>query len=81
MDTKLTLKLNAEVIYRAKQYAKRRKTSLSRLIESYLDSITRGEEEFNSKTPLVDLLSGVIQLPDEFDYKKDRSDFLNRKHS
>jgi len=81
MDTKLTLKLNSEVIGRAKQYAKRRKTSLSRMIESYLDSLTKGEEEIDSGTPVVDLLSGVINLPDDFDYKKDRSDFLQRKHS
>lgn len=81
MDTKLTLRLNSEVIGRAKQYAKRRKTSLSKMIESYLDTLTRGEEEFKPGTPLVDLLSGVINLPDEFDYKTDRSDSLQDKHS
>jgi hypothetical protein len=81
MDTKLTLKLDSEVIIRAKHYAKSRKTSLSRMIESYLDSLTRGEEEYVPGTPLVDQLSGVIQLPDHFDYKEDRSDFLQDKHA
>jgi hypothetical protein len=81
MDTKLTLKLDAEVISRAKYYAKKRKTSLSRMIESYLDSLTRGEEEYVPGTPLVDQLSGVIKLPDEFDYKEDRLDFLQNKHA
>lgn len=81
MDTKLTLKLDSEVISRAKQYAKKRKTSLSRMIESYLDALTRGEEEEVPGTPLVDQLSGVIQLPVEFDYKEDRSDFLQNKHA
>ena len=80
MDTKLTLKFNSEVISRAKQYAKKRKISLSKLIESYLDSLTREEEKFNPNSPLVDQLSGVINLPETFDYKEDRSDFLRDKH-
>jgi len=81
MDTKLTLKLDSEVINRAKIYAKKRKTSLSRMIESYLDFLTRGEEEHVPGTPLFDQLSGVIQLPDEFDYKEYRSDFIQNKHA
>jgi hypothetical protein len=36
MNSKLTLKLNSEVIARAKSYAKKRNTSLSKMIESYL---------------------------------------------
>ena len=38
MDTKLTLKLDQEIIEKAKQYASEKKLSLSRLIENYLDS-------------------------------------------
>jgi hypothetical protein len=36
MDTKLTLKLNGDIIEQAKTYAKKKNTSLSKLIESYL---------------------------------------------
>ncbi|WP_371068089.1 DUF6364 family protein, partial [Salmonella enterica] len=35
MDTKLTLRLNADIIKHAKTYAKEKNTSLSKLIESY----------------------------------------------
>ena len=49
MNTKLTIKLDDEVISRAKKYAKHRKTSLSRMIESYLDSVTKP----NSKLKLL----------------------------
>ena len=38
MDTKLTLRLNDNVIERAKIYARNHKISLSKMIESYLDS-------------------------------------------
>ena len=40
MDTKLTLKLNQEIIERAKLYASDKKLSLSRLIENYLNALT-----------------------------------------
>ena len=40
MDTKLTLKLNQEIIERAKLYASDKKLSLSRLIEHYLNALT-----------------------------------------
>jgi predicted HicB family RNase H-like nuclease len=45
METKLTLRLNDNVIKRAKVYARSHKISLSKMIESYLDSITKQNEE------------------------------------
>lgn len=80
MDTKLTLKLDAEVISRAKEFAKVRKISLSRLIESYLDALTGKDTESFKSTPLIEGLSGVIKLPDDFDYRKEMGDHLERKH-
>lgn len=81
MDTKLTIKLNSGVITRAKRYARYRRTSLSRLIESYLDSVTNEALEDIEITPLVRSLSGVIRLPEDFDYKKELADYLIRKYS
>jgi macrodomain Ter protein organizer (MatP/YcbG family) len=80
MNTKLTIKLDDDVITRAKTYAKRRKTSLSRMIESYLDSVTKTESKGIEITPLVKSLSGVITLKDDYDYKKDRTDYLIKKY-
>ena len=82
METKLTLKLNANVIERAKIYARSHKISLSKMIESYLDSITRQKEDDEkfSITPLVESLSGVIDLPAGFDYKKEDRDYLEKKY-
>jgi hypothetical protein len=82
METKLTLRLNDGVIERAKIYAKSQRISLSKMIESYLDSLTR-EKDRDKKTnitPLVESLSGVIELPDDFDYKKEYADFLTEKY-
>ncbi|MDP3462346.1 MAG: DUF6364 family protein [Bacteroidales bacterium] len=82
METKLTLRLNARVIERAKMYASKQKISLSKMIESYLDSLTRENEDKDnaSITPLVKSLSGVIDLPSDFDYKKEYGDYLMEKY-
>jgi hypothetical protein len=82
METKLTLRLNARVIERAKMYASKQKISLSKMIESYLDSLTRENEDKDntSITPLVKSLSGVIDLPSDFDYRKEYGDYLMEKY-
>jgi predicted HicB family RNase H-like nuclease len=53
MDTKLTLIADKEIIEKAKQYAKSQKISLSRLIESYLSSLTSEKSEEIEISPLV----------------------------
>ena len=80
MDTKLTLKLNDSVIETAKYYAKTRKTSLSKMIENYLQSITNDISSGTKITPLVKSLSGVIDLPQNADTKQDYSDYLINKY-
>lgn len=52
------------------------------MIEAYLDSLTKEEatKEKASTTPLVESLSGVIELPADFDYKKEYGDYLEEKY-
>ncbi len=80
MDTKLTLNLDKSVIERAKIYAKSHKISLSRLIESYLTSLTTKRSTKIEITPLVESLSGVIKLDQDFDYKENYTDYLIEKY-
>ena len=80
METKLTLRLNSNVIIKAKNYAHNHKISLSKIIESYLDSLTKQKSGEIEITPLVESLSGVIELPTDYDYKKDYSDYINKKY-
>jgi hypothetical protein len=78
MDTKLTLKLNGAIIEQGKAYAKKKNTSLSKLIESYLGLLIDPDEE-QEVTPLVKSLSGVIDLPKDFDNKNSyRKHILNK---
>ena len=80
MDTKLTLKLNGDIIEQAKTYAKKKNTSLSKLIESYLGMLVEPNEK-QEVTPLVKSLSGVIDLPKDFDRKTNYRKHVLNKYS
>lgn len=80
MDKKLTLSLNSSVIENAKLYARSNKTSLSKLIEAYLQSIVENRTKQIEITPLVQSLSGVIQLSDNLDIRDEYTKFLLEKY-
>lgn len=80
MNTKLTLNVDRRVIEKAKEYSKSRKISLSRLIESYLSSLTANQKQDIEITPLVESLSGVIELENDFNYKESYTDYLIEKY-
>lgn len=81
MDTKLTLKLDQEIIEKAKQYASEKKISLSRIIENYLNSLTSEKTKDDLQiSPFVKSLSSGIKIPADYDYKKDRADYLEQKY-
>lgn len=80
MDTKLTLKLDKEIINRAKVYAESKKISLSKLIESYLQLLTKENSTKEEISPLVESLSGVITLPKKYNDKDDYTDYLTQKY-
>ena len=80
MDTKLTLNVDKNVIEQAKEYAKDHQISLSRLIESYLSSLVAKNDRKIEITPLVESLSGVIELENDFNYKESFTDYLIEKY-
>lgn len=81
MDTKLTLKLNQQVIEKAKLYASNRKISLSRIVEAYLQSLTSEESQGEFQiSPFVKSIATGKKLPIDLDYKKEYSDYLTEKY-
>jgi len=80
MTTKLTLKLNKGTIEKAKKLASVRKTSISKMVENYLELISKEKNEKIKITPIVKSIAGVIKLPKNFDHKKDYSDYLEKKY-
>ena len=80
MDKKLTLSLDENTIDSAKNYAKSNNVSLSKLIESYLKTLTNQTKKQTNITPLVESLSGVISLEDSFDSKDAYTEYLIEKY-
>jgi hypothetical protein len=82
MDAKLTLKLNQEIIEKAKIYASQKKVSLSRIIENYLNSLTSDAKNDRSIeiSPFVKSLSSGKKIPTDLDYKKEYSAHLMNKY-
>jgi len=81
MTTKLTLNINKRTIERAKKLASERKTSLSKMVENYLKVISEDKTEDEIFiTPLVKSLIGAAKLPQNFDYKKEYTDYLIKKY-
>ena len=79
MNTKLTLNLDACIINEAKIYAKNHKVSLSKLIENYLNSLTRESKKDSTVSPLVESLTGII--PNDYDEKNEYRNYINQKYS
>jgi len=80
MNTKLTLTVEEEVILKAKQYAKSKGRSLSDIVENYLKLITKKEYPDSSETPISDSLLGAFKEPENFDYKKELLEALEKKY-
>ncbi len=79
MNTKLTLNLDKSIIEEAKSYAKKNNVSLSKLIENYLNSLTKTSKEGIKVSPLVESLTGIISS--DIDERKSYRDYLSEKYS
>lgn len=83
MEAKLTLKLDRNVIEEARKYAKNSNISLSRLVERYFRILTANKQENKIEkkySPLVEELSGIIKIDNDFDFKKEYTDYLIEKY-
>jgi len=80
MTTKLTLTVEKDVIKKAKSYARQTGRSLSDLIEKYLETLTDERGETKQISPKLRKLAGSVQLPADFDEKKELSAYYESKH-
>lgn len=69
MTTKLTLSVDPQVVKRAKASAKRRGTSLSQLVERFLDLWSKGSGE-HGETPVLRRLRGSLSGADPAAYRR-----------
>lgn len=84
MHAKLTLELDESVIEKAKVYAKKHEKSLSMVVETFLESLVNAEFTDEKPTiiitPFVKNIRTGVQLPSNFDYKKEYNNSLLDKY-
>ena len=73
---KLTLSVDERVIERAKQYARKRGTSVSGLVERLLDLAASGTDHPEVTPPILGRLRGSLKGGDLPDYRR----YLERKY-
>ncbi len=76
-ETKLTIRIDRATLERAKDYARRHHTSLTRLVTAHLERLGDGDESI-SEAPVTRGLSGA--LPPEASLQ-DYRDHLSRRHA
>ena len=76
MTTKLTLRLDDELIKQAKKTAQDKGVSLSRIVEDYFMSLTIRKEKATPESPVLSEISGVLSTGPGT--KKPREEY--RKH-
>jgi hypothetical protein len=85
-NTKLTLSMEPEVVYRAKQYAKNRQMSLSKLIQNFLENSMENEnlkDDLDLNIPVeIQNLRGILKGHDytKKQLKQIKLEYLKEKH-
>ena len=65
MQTKLTLRMDRQLIRNAKVFAKKTGKSVSQIVSDYFTILAKGEQESGSElTPVVRSLKGVLRGAD-----------------
>lgn len=79
MNTKLTLRMDTELIHTAKAEASRRGKSVSQIVGEFFDSLTSRHHERTELPPITASLVGILKgrRVSEADYRK----HLREKHS
>ncbi len=82
MNTKLTLTIEKEVIEIAKEYAKEKGQSLSKMVENYFKLITvnRKQIEPEQLSPRIRRLRGIIKTNKKINHKQILTEELSKKY-
>jgi len=77
--TKLTLSIDEKVVERAKRYAAARGTSVSRLVQTYLDAVVRVNGSDDQELPPITRRVYGMLKGTKYD-RQDYLDYLERKY-
>ena len=79
MTVKLNLTINESVARRIKSYATRKKTSVSKIVETQLEEILKTDKKDDSFRKFLDKYAGSIKKSTNYDESKD--EYLKKKHA
>lgn len=80
MQTKLTLSIEEAVIERAKAYAKKQGTSLSKIVQEFLrQKAEEVKDEIQIPEEFKDIF-GALELPNGLTVEEARLEYLTKKH-
>jgi len=79
MNTKLTLTIDSKVIESAKKYSKEHGESISKIVEDYLRNFTPKQSR-KKKSSIMELRGILGSAPADFDYRKERDEYLEEKY-
>lgn len=82
MNTKLTLSVDHQIIERAKEYAQDKGTSVSKLVEDYLNKITasNSKEKTKGQSELMKLKGVLGRVTSDFDFDEARDQYMKEKY-
>ena len=79
MNSKLTLSVDSDLLRSAKNFSKKKKLSLSKMFELYLEKTIKTDS--NLKGSSVKDLKGILgKVSKDWDYKKELLKILEEKH-
>ena len=78
MKGKLTLSIDEEKIRKIKQYSKKEGISISKIVEESIDKIIAKPSV--KKLDASKLIGILGKAPKDFDWKKERTDYLMKKY-
>ena len=78
MTTKLTLSIDQEKVKKIKRISKKRRRSVSKLIEDYIDDVDKKDRK--EDLDINKIVGAFGKVPKNFDADKVRWEYLKEKH-
>lgn len=69
MQAKLTLSIDPAVIVRAKRYSKKSGVSISQMVQTYLDTVSRTAAHENGNASFAESFRGILKKGGREDYR------------
>jgi len=80
MNTKLTLSLNQKIVEAAKEIAKKRNTSLSKIVEEYFYKLMNSNKSVEEIDPDITSMIGKFKMKDDREYKTIINEEREKRH-